>query len=167
MSVGKIIIGIGAFFTGRYLWSLQRARNKMVVSVRGRKENINLQGITLLLRYNIKNPTRARLQMTPPLIKLLFNGKLLASSTMQSVEIPTHTRSIEGRINIQPHKETGEIATRILIPWLSIVSISPDLMTRLKSTDPADRIKLEIESISQLYTTLGDYPFEDKTTLTL
>ena len=166
-AVKYIAIGIGAFFGGRYILSLNRARHKVLTIVTGKKDKITAQGISILLSYNIKNPTRANMKMTAPLIKLLFNGKLLASSTMQDVDIPLSAKDSSGRIDIKAFKETGEITTKVLIPWLSVLSISPQLMTRLQSQDPNDKIKLEIETISQVYTLAGDYPLEETTTIEL
>jgi len=74
---------------------------------------------------------------------------------------------IENISNGNLNEETGEITTKILIPWLSVLSIGPQLMTRLKSQDPKDKIQLEIETISQVYTLAGDYPIEETTTIEL
>ena len=163
----NIAIGIGAFFGGRYLWSLHRAKNKVLTTVSAKRDKATIQGVTIQVKYNIKNPTAVNLKMTPPLIKVLFNGKLLASSTMLDVDIPQMAKDIDGRIIINKHTETGDIAARILLPWLSLLSISPQLVTRLKSNDPKDKIKVQIESIAQIHTLAGNYPYEDKTTITL
>ncbi|MBL4862840.1 MAG: hypothetical protein JKY09_07485, partial [Crocinitomicaceae bacterium] len=135
--------------------------------VTGQKDKLTAQGISILIKYNIKNPTRATMKVTAPLIKLSFNGKLLASSTMQQVDIPQSSRDESGRIIIKAFTETGEISTKILVPWLSILSISPQLLTRLQSTDPNDKIKIGIETISQVYTMVGSYPMDEITTIEL
>tara|TARA_X000000950_G_C13650822_1_gene551639 strand:+ start:188 stop:694 length:507 start_codon:yes stop_codon:yes gene_type:complete len=162
-----IAIGIGTFLGGKYLLSLNRASQKIITSVSGKKDKITTQGISILLSYNIKNPTRANMKMTAPLIKLSFNGELLASSTMQSVDIPISVKDSIGRIEIKAFKETGKITTQIMIPWLSVLSIGPQLMKRLKSQNTSDKIQLEIETISQVYTLAGDYPLEEITTIEL
>ena len=162
-----IALGIGAFFGGRYLLSLSRAGNKIVTTVSGQKDQITAQGIGVKVKYNIKNPTKAKIKLTPPLIKLTVNGKLLASSTMQQVDIPEAVRDEKGRIKIEAFKETGEITSTILVPWLSVIGIGPQLMSRLQSNDPNEKVKIEVETISQIYTKVGDYPYEDKTTIQL
>ena len=166
-AIKYIAIGIGTFFGGKYLLSLNRARHKILTIVTAKRDKINAQGISVLLSYNIKNPTRANMKMRAPLIKLLFNGKLLASSTMQEVDIPQSVKDADGRIVIKAFKETGQITTKIQIPWLSVLSVSPQLLTRLQSQDANNKIKLEIETISQVYTLAGDYPLEEKTTINL
>jgi len=160
-----IALGIGAFFGGRYLLSLNRAGQKVLTIVTGQKDKITAQGISILLKYNIKNPTRANMKMTAPLIKLSFGGKLLASSTMQEVEIPENARDENGRILIKAFSETGEITTKILVPWLSVLSIGSQLLKRLQSDDPNDKIKVEVETLAQVFTLVGDYPLEETTTL--
>ena len=162
-----IAIGIGTFLGGKYLLSLNRASQKIITSVTGKKDKITTQGISVLLSYNIKNPTRANIKITAPLIKLSFNGKFLASSTMETVDIPLSAKDSSGRIVIKAFKETGVITTKLMIPWLNVLSIGPQLMTRLKSQDPKDKIQLEIETVSQVYTLAGDYPLEEITTIEL
>lgn len=162
-----IALGIGAFFGGRYLFSLNRAKNKVLTIVTGQKESITAQGITIRVKYNIKNPTRANMKMTAPLIKLSFGGKLLASSTMKMVDIPLDARDESGRIVIKAFNETGEISTTILVPWLSVLGVSQQLLSRLQNQDPNEKIKLEIETTSRIYTLAGSYPFDELTTLTI
>lgn len=163
-----IAIGIGSFFTGRYLLSLSRASNKIVITVSGEKGQLSAQGIEILLKYNIKNPSRAKLKITPPLIKLLVNDKLIASSSMQSVDIPQTVKDDKGRILIQAYKETGIITTSILVPWISLLQVSPDLITRLKQAGTDNgKVSISVETLSQAFTTLGDFPIEDKTNVQL
>jgi hypothetical protein len=164
----NIAIGVGSFFGVRYLWSLYRAKNKVLTTISAEREALTIQGIAIKLKYNIKNPTTANISMTPPLIKLLFNGRLIASSTMSEVDIPTHAKDVfNSRIKIEAGKETGDITTKIVLPWLSLLVISPELVARLKSTDPKDKIKIQVESIAQLYTAVANFPYEETITLNL
>jgi len=160
-------MGIGALFGGRYLISLSRASKKAVVSVSGKRGLISAQGINVTLNYNIKNPSRANLRITPPLIKLLINDKLVASSTMQNVDIPEAVKDSKGRISINAFSETGNIATSILVPWLSIVSVSPDVLSRLQNGDTTQKVQVSVETLSHAFTAVGDFPMDDKTTIQL
>jgi len=166
-AIKYIALGIGAFFGGRYLLSLSRASNKAIVSVSGKRGLISAQGINVTLNYNIKNPSRANLKITPPLVKLLINDKLVASSTMQNVDIPDSIKDSKGRISINAFSETGNITTSILVPWLSIVTISPDILSRLQSGDTAQKVQVSIETLSHVFTSIGDFPLDDKTTIQL
>jgi hypothetical protein len=166
-AIKYIAIGLGTFFTGRYILSLGRAKKKVITTVSGQRDSITAQGINILVKFNIKNPTRAHMSMTAPLIKLSANGKLLASSTIPTTNIPTEAKDSNGRIKIEAYKETGEITTKILVPWLSVISISPQLLARLQSSDPSDKVKLELETNAQLFTGIANFPYEEKTTLTI
>ena len=166
-AIKYIAIGIGSILGIRYLFSLNRAKDKVLTVVTAQRDKITAQGIGVLIKYNIKNPTRATLRMVPPLIKLSANGKLLASSTMQEVDIPSGAKDSSGRIVIEAFKETGEITSKILIPWLSIAQLVPQILTRLQSADAKDKVSVQIETLSHVYTRIGDYPFEDITTLKL
>lgn len=156
-----IAIGMGAIFGGRYLLSLSRASKKVLVSVSGKRGLITAQGINVQLEYNIKNPSRANLRITAPLIKLLVNNKLIASSTMQNVEIPASVKDERGRISIHPFSETGIISTNILVPWLSILSVSPAILARLQNQNSNEKVEVTIETTSQVFTAIGDFPLDD------
>lgn len=166
-AIKYIAIGLGSFLGIRYLMGLKRAGDKINVKVSAERGSIDAKGITVLIKYNIQNPTRANLKLTPPLIKLLVNGKVLASSTMQSVNIPAAVKDDSGRIIIEAFKETGIITTSVLVSWLSLATFSPTILTRFQSKDPNDKVKIEIETISQVYTLAGDYPYDETTTIML
>ena len=162
-----IALGIGTFFGGRYLLSLSRAGKKMTLSVSGKRSLISAQGINIILNYNIKNPSRANLRIVPPLIKLSINEKLIASSTMQNVEIPESVKDSKGRIEINAFSETGDIEASILVPWVNILSVSPQLLARFQEGEVTNRVKVSIETLSHAFTTIGDFPLDDKTTIEL
>lgn len=155
-----IAVGTGIFFTGRYLLSLSRISDKAIISVRGRRGLISAQGINVKLNYNIKNPSRANLRISPPLIKLSVNGKTVASSTMQSVEIPKSVKDSNGRIVIKKFSETGEITTTVLVPWINLLAVSPQILTRLQSGDVSKKVTLTVETLSHAFTAIGDFPMD-------
>jgi len=162
-----ILIGGAAFFGGRYLFSLNRAGKKVVVSVGARVHKVSLEGVQVVLNYNIKNPTKTSIEMAAPLIKLMHNGKVLASSSMALVEIPKNVRSDKG-IKILANKETGNITTSILIPTLSIIGTGANLLTILKNrlkpdSENKETVKFEIETTSTVFTKIASFPYDDKT----
>lgn len=163
-----IIGGVATvLITGSYLISLNRAQKKVVIVTTGKKDKISLQGVSIKIRYNIKNPTDAFMRMTPPLIKLSVNGKLVATSNMQIIDIPANVRDSSGKIKIRASNETGIIETIVDIPWIALSAIIPDIMKRWQSTDPKDQINITVETISQVYTLVGNYPYEQKTSMKL
>lgn len=162
-----IALGVGSVLGIRYLLSLKQAGEQVVIKVSGQKDKITAQGISILVSYNIQNPTRATVRMTPPLIKLSSAGQFLASSTMQDVQIPEKVKDSNGRIIMKAFSETGDVTATVHIPWLSVLSISPQLMTRLQSSDPKDKITLTVETITHLFTLAGDYPYAEKSSFKL
>jgi hypothetical protein len=151
---GVIILG------GKYILSLKEAERKIVVVVTGKKDKISVQGISIIIKYNIKNPTDTTVRMTPPLVKLSINDKLLATSNMQMIDIPEDVRDKSGKIIIRAFKETGDIASSVSIPWISVAAIAPDLITRLKGNAAKDQITLKIEVLAKVYTLVGSFPYE-------
>lgn len=166
-----VVIGGLVFLGGRYLFTLSRAGQKAAVDASARVKGVTLEGIGLELRFNIKNPTSSRLEMAAPLIKVLYQGSILASSSLSLVEIPSHVKSPEGRIMIEPYSETGWITTPIKLPFLTLVTAGAGLVTRLKNKlDPNEdqqTIVFELETNSTIYTKVGSYPYDEKISVTV
>lgn len=162
-----IIIGGAAFVGGRYLLSLNRLSKKVVVQVSGRVHKVSIDGVEILLKYNIKNPTNSSISMNAPLITLSYNGSVLASSSMASNNIPENVRGNNGTIKILANQETGEISTSILLPTLSLISAGTNLLKilkdRLKASAETKKVKIEVQTTSTVITKLGKYPYDDKT----
>ncbi len=167
------IIGAGvlAILGGRYLWQLSRTGKKAIVEVSGRIHKVTLGGVELVLRYNIKNPTKTSIEMAPPLVSLSYNGNVLASTSMSLVEIPEASRSEKGRIRILPFKETGHITTSILIPYLTVIGAGATLFKTLQANlaeeSEAEPVKFEVATVSTVFTKVGSFPYDEVTTITL
>lgn len=171
-ALNVILIGGAIFFGGRYILSLSRTGKKAVVQVGASVKGVSLEGVEVVLKYNIKNPTRSSIEMAAPLITLSHNGKVLASSSMALVDIPEAVQS-NGRIKILPFKETGNITTSIRIPYLSLIGAGASLITMLKNRlnagedEQVEAVKFEIATTSRVYTKVGSYPYDDKTTVSV
>lgn len=169
----KYILGAGlALLGGKYLFQLHRAGKKVIVSVSGRVHKVTLEGVVVIMNYNIKNPTKGSMEMSTPLIQLTHRGILLASSSMSLVEVPETAKTAGGRIKIQPFRETGAITTSILLPTLSLLGAGTSLLPQLKqrlmsgSNNQAQiPILFEIATTAQLFTKIGSYPYDEKMTL--
>lgn len=167
-ALNVILIGGTIILGGRYLLSLNRTGKKVVVQIGANVKSVSFEGVEVVLKYNIKNPTKSSIEMSAPLITLLHQGKVLASSSMTLVDIPESAQS-NGRIKILPFKETGNITTSIRIPYLSLLGAGANLISVLKdrlNASPEDKIetvKFEVKTTSRVYTKVGSYPYDDKT----
>lgn len=155
----------GAVLLSSYVYKLNKSQSKIVLVVTGAVEKISALGVTLLMKYNIKNPTSATMKMTPPLITLSVNGKQVATSDMQAIDIPEDARDENGRIIIRATAETGQIHSRVMIPWLSLATVAPDLITRFQNRDGKTKIAVKVVSQARVYTLVGGFPYEQITNL--
>lgn len=166
--IKKILIGGVIYIVGKKVLSLNRAKNKVATDVGGRIHKIGFEGVEVVLKYNVKNPTSSALQMTAPLIKLSYNGKTLATSSLSRMEIPEDSRSDNGNISIKPLSETGFISTRMLVPHLSLLGAGANLLNRLRAslTGEEDKpVKLEVATTSQVISDIGTFPYDDLVTI--
>jgi len=162
-----IAIGGAIILTGSYLYSINNAQYKIAIVVSGRIHKISAQGVTVIISYNIKNPTASTMRMTPPMIKISINGKQLAVSDMEAVEIPDGASDDSGKIIIRANQETGNIESSIMIPWLSIVSITPDLLNRFQNPDAQNKIEVQAQILTRIYTLVGSFPYDSTSTVKL
>lgn len=159
-AIGYIIGGGLLFFGGRYLVSLARTSDKAVVQAKGQLDKVTVEGVVVVLKFNIKNPTRTSITMSAPLIDIKYKDKVLASSSMALVDIPEEVRDSKGRIRILAFKETGWITTRILIPFVNLLGLGSGLVKRIKNPD--DKVKFTIGTTATVFTAFGQYPYDDR-----
>ena len=164
----KIVIIGGVIYLGykgyQYVQNLKRIEEQVVITTNAKKDKITLQGVTLLVEYNIKNPTGAYLKMSPPLIRILIEKTQVATSNMNSVEIPAEYRDSQNRIVIRPNQETGNIATYLTIPWIALAGLAPEIIKRLNTADTGtkdnpNKIDVEIELKATVFTLAGSLPY--------
>lgn len=160
-----LAIGGAALLAGRYLYGINKSQYKIVLTVTGRIHKVTAQGVSLMIRYNIKNPTTSAMRMTPPLIRITVNGKQIATSNMREIDIPESSRDSSGKILIRANRETGDIESEIIVPWVGLLAVAPDLVSRFQNADGKNKIALKVETQSRIYTLLGVFPYEQTSTI--
>lgn len=160
-----LAIGGAALLAGHYLYGINKSQYKIVLTVTGRIHKVTAQGVTLMIRYNIKNPTTSAMRMSPPLIRITVNGKQIATSNMREIDIPESSRDSSGKILIRANQETGEIETEVMVPWVGLVSVAPDLISRFQNAEGSKKIALKVETQARIYTLLGVFPYEQNTSI--
>ena len=155
------IIGIGAWAVGKasQLFAAQRASEKIDVIISGERVGFNYQGVPVTMSYIIKNPTKARMEMTSPLIKFRVGGTHLASSTLSVDDIPQENRSSAGRIKIEPFAQTGKITSTILVPYASILKLGLAFLNKFK--DGGQKVQIQVETNAQVYLGLINFAYDD------
>ena len=166
--VKKILIGGVIYILGKQVFRLNRVKNKVATDVGGRIHKLGMEGVEVELKFNIKNPTSSALEMTAPLIKLSYNGKVLATSSIARLEIPEDARSASGNIKIEQQSETGFITIRTLIPYLSLLGAGANLLQRLRASmngEEDNPVPLQVATTSEVRSNLGTFPYDDLVTI--
>lgn len=155
------LIGAGVWIIGKasQLRAASRASEKVDVIISGERVGFNYQGVPVTLSYVIKNPTKARMEMTSPLIKFRVGGTHLASSTISVDDIPQEDRSSAGRIKIEPFSQTGKITSTVLIPYASILKLGLAFIAKFK--DGSKKVQIQIETNAQVYMGLMNFAYDD------
>lgn len=160
-AVGIIFLGYKGY---QYVQNLKRIEEQVVITTNARVDKITILGVSLKVDYNIKNPTNAFLKMSAPLIRILIEKRQVATSDMNAVDIPANYRDSQNRIVIKPNQETGNISTSIMIPWVAMAGIAPELLKRLNSSDQTTKTDIEVEIKSTVYTLAGALPYSSSET---
>lgn len=160
------IIAIGglALAAGSYLYGINKSQYKIVLAVGGRIHKLSAQGVILKVNYNIKNPTTSTMRMSPPLIRITLNGKQVATSNMRAIDIPEESRDND-KIIIRANRETGTIESEVIVPWISLISVAPDLVSKLQNQDGKTKLTIKVETQARVFTLLGTFPYEQSTTI--
>lgn len=160
----KVLKTIGILGAAAWVWSKyrssSRAAEKIDVTISGERVGINYQGVPVVLSYVIKNPTKARMELTSPLIKIKVDKKLLASSTISVADIPLQNRSSKGRIMIEPFSQTEKINVTIPISFIGLLQLGKAFYDKFKN---GNAVQIEVETNAQVYTELGNFPYDDIT----
>jgi hypothetical protein len=160
-----IVVAGAALAAGSYLYGINKSQYKIVLTVTGRIHKVTAQGVSLMIKYNIKNPTTSAMRMTPPLIRITVNGKQIATSNMREIDIPENSRDSSGKIQIRANAETGEIESEVMVPWVGLISVAPDLVSRFQNSDGKTKVTLKVFTQSRIYTLLGVFPYEQNTSI--
>lgn len=157
--------GIALLWGGHYFLNAQRTKNQAAVVIGAKAQEMNWQGAVISVKFNIKNPGNRQIEMAIPLIKIMYKGSLLGTSSMSEVDIPDAAKSSKGRMLIPANGETGDISTTITFPLLSMVGFGANLVAIIKNRikEEGEKVKLNVETISTIYTPVGvQYAYNDK-----
>jgi hypothetical protein len=127
--LAAVVLGVIAI--GVYgLSKLGHASGQLTTQISGRIFKLDLTSITVAVDTTIKNPTHTEVVISYPFIKLLSGGSVLASSDLK-----------EQTISIKPYAQTSIKNIQIPINFLSMGSLAPDILKRVK--DKTHKIKLQ------------------------
>lgn len=147
----KIAIGTGivAAIGGgiAYVMRLNRLAEELVVVPTVMLHKIDLSGVTLRVDVVLKNPTRAKVKMKYPFIKLLYKDAIIGSS-----------QSVNKDIEIPKYGETSISAIMVQIPLAGIFSLGSEVFSSIKS---GTSIKLGVRTLTTVDLGWKKFPYED------
>ncbi|TPN82951.1 hypothetical protein [Aquimarina algicola] len=144
--------GLAAFFSIRYLSRLHRASTNITSRIRVSIHKITLTGIELTASVQIQNPNPIALRLQHPFVKVLFNDRLLGSST------------IENRVIVIEQNSQKDFSLRIQSAgWLTLIQILGTKVAQdIRSATP---IQLPLQT--QIITRVNGLPYEQTDQVTL
>lgn len=157
MNLKKILIGTGiggGLIAGAtYLFRLKRTSAELESIATVNVHKLDLKGLVLRVDVQLKNPTKTKLKIKFPFVKLIYKDTTIGSSQVldKDIEIPSYGEAVAEKIMIS-------------IPLKGIFSLSAGL---IKSLSTGESVKLNSKTISTIDLGWKKLPYEKMEELTL
>ncbi len=150
-----IISGIGAgvvsLFT--YVSRLNKASSNLETVVKANIHSIKLEGITVRIDVQIKNPSSVGFKIKYPFLKVVFKDSVVGTSKV-----------IDNTINIPKNGEVNIEGIMILIPYTGLLSVGAGLLKALTQYDSAI---ITVKTITNVDLGWKKLPYETSNDITL
>jgi len=150
MSLKKLFIGSaigGGLIAGAaYLFRLKRAGAELESIVKANIFKLDLNGLVLRLDVQLKNPTKTKLKIKFPFVKLIYKEATVGTSqvTSKDITIPAYGEAVAEKI-------------MITIPARNIFSVSAGMIKSLLTGEP---IKLSSKTLTTIDLGWKKLPYE-------
>lgn len=123
-----IISGIGAGVVGLFTYAsrLNKASSNLETVVKANIHSIKLEGVTIRIDVQIKNPSSVGFKIKYPFLKVVFKDSVVGTSKVidKTISIPKN-----GEVNIE--------GIMILIPYTGLLSVGAGFLKALTQNDSA------------------------------
>jgi len=153
MSWGWILGGAAALGTGIYLYRLNNFSQNLETLLNGRIHKIGFDGITTAINAQLKNPTKTGVTIKFPFVKIMYNGKTLATSQSvnQDVKIPQFGEALVSDIMVK-------------LPYSALLLNAAELYNNIREQKP---IVIQAKVTTYIKTLAGLQPYESTQNITL
>ncbi|MFZ5553561.1 MAG: hypothetical protein ACOZCO_10620 [Bacteroidota bacterium] len=153
----KILVGTGvvAAIGGgvAYVLRLNRLADELVVQPTVSLHKVAVNGIFLRVDVRLKNPTRTKLKIKFPFVKLLYKDAVIGSS-----------QATDKDILIPAYGEAEVTGIMIQIPLLGVFSLGGELLTAFQQ---GTEVKLGVRTLTTVNLGWKKFPYEDTQEFTL
>lgn len=153
----KIFIGTGivAAIGGgvAYALRLNRLAEELVIVPTVMLHKVSVSGIFLRVDVQLKNPTRAKLKMKFPFVKLLYKDAIIGSS-----------QAVDKDVQIPAYGETNISEMMIQIPLAGVFSLGGEIFSAIQG---GTAIKLGVRTLTTVDLGWKKFPYEDNQEYTL
>jgi hypothetical protein len=157
MNIKKIlfggVIGGGLIAGATYLFRLKRTSAELESTTSVNIHKLDLKGLVLRVDVQLKNPTKTKLKIKFPFVKLIYKDATIGSSQVvdKDIAIPSYGEAVAEKIMIS-------------IPLKGIFSLSAGL---IKSLASGESVKLNSKTVSTIDLGWKKLPYEKTEELTL
>ncbi len=154
MKIGWIVLGgTGLFLGGRYLWQMNRLNTNLEMVITAKLHSVTLAGIRIRVDVTLKNPTKGKIKIMFPFVKIMHEGKTVGSSQSvnKEIEIPSFGQAVIEAIMID-------------ITFSQLLINAWGMYQLVKEGKP---VVVQVKVMSAIKMLWGDQPYEQTQDITL
>lgn len=154
MKIGWVVLGgAGLFFGGRYLMRLNRLNTELETVMTAKIHKVSLAGITIRVDVQLKNPTKGKIKLKYPFVKIQHEGKTIGSSQAvnQDIEVPSF----------------GEARIEAIMIDITFSQLLINAWSMYKLVKEGKPVVVQVKVLSSIKMLWGDNPYEYTQDITL
>lgn len=155
MNPGIIIalVGLAVIAGTRYVSALDRAQTELSVIPKVLLHSANVKGVTMEIQLTVKNPTNATFSVQYPYFNVTYRGTPVVSSDPIDKKFPVKANGTSQVNGIYLTAEYGKLI------WTGV--------ELAKAISSGEKVTLQVETLSTVYTAAGQMPFKQTDELVL
>lgn len=133
LGAGGLALAVGV----PYVLNLNRLSAELETATRISIYNFKLDGIVLAIEVILKNPTKGSISIKHPFVKMLYEGKVFATSEVKNEDVTLN--------------EFSQISLPLIfvnLSWLNLATTLPSLLRKLRNKEPVSIQAKTITTIS-------------------
>ncbi len=138
MKTTLLVVGGGILLAGGYFFKLYRDSERLEVEQKARIHSVKGEGIKIGLNMVLKNPTGTGFQIRRPFLKLLYQGRVIGTSSpdREMIEIPAGS-SIKMDILLD-------------VAWASLGFLGLQVLQQLKTDGFEMKLQVDIQTSARI-----------------
>jgi hypothetical protein len=141
LGAGGLALAVGV----PYLFNLNRLSAELETATRISIYKLKLDGIVLAIEVILKNPTKGSISIKHPFVKMIYEGKVFATSEVKNDDI-----------TLKEFSQNSLPLIFVNLSWLNLATTLPSLLKKFRSNEP---VSIQAKTITTIN---GNIPYSQE-----